>query len=73
MRFDATYGLEDIVNTHGSGGMVVCKFSTEVSGDMYLSVSGYFASFNWTANYGDSAEFSFTLEGTGALTRADVS
>ena len=72
MRFDAAYGLDEIIIAHEAGTEVTIKISSEVSGDMYLEIAGFISNFNWTADYGDSAIFSFTHEGNGALTKGSV-
>lgn len=66
MRFDAGYGLEDVIIAHEAHTKIRIKMATSDSSDMCLEIDGYFSNFNWTADYGDTAIFSFTVEGTGA-------
>lgn len=71
MRFDAAYGAEDIITAWMAGTKVTAKYGNAETGDFYLQVDGYISDFELTADYGDSAVFSFTITSDGTLTKAD--
>jgi len=67
--FDATYGFDELFEVMDTRAAVVVKFSTEVSGDSYYQGSAFLTALDADAPTEDNAGFSFTFEGTGALTK----
>ena len=67
-RYDVSEGGEDLLNHLLDGDLVVLKFSTEASGESYVTGSAYASEVSWNApNVGENATWSVTFEGTGAL------
>lgn len=60
-RFDAGYGLEDIITAWMAGTEIVAKIAHENAANMYLQYKGYIADLEWTADYGNRAEMSFSV------------
>ena len=68
MAFDATLSFSDLFAYYTGRTKITVLFSTEVSGDDYYTGSAYIGSMSKTAGVEESVTFSFSLEGTGALT-----
>lgn len=67
MAFDASYGLNDLVTLYENRTKVLIRFSTEVSGDEYFQGYAYLDSLSVDSSPEESATFSYSLTGTGAL------
>lgn len=68
VALDATYGFSDLFAVLTARTAVVVKFSTETAGDTYYTGNGYLTSLDMDSPTEDNSSFSFTFEGTGALT-----
>ena len=68
VAFDAAYGYSDLFALITSRAAVTIKLSTEETGDKYLSGSARLTSLEESAGTEESVTFSFSFEGTGALT-----
>jgi predicted secreted protein len=68
--FADTYGYKELVAAAIARTPVTVKLSTEVSGDTYYSGSGYFTGVDLDSPVEESTTYTFTIEGTGALTPA---
>jgi predicted secreted protein len=66
--FADTYGYEELLAAAIARTAVTVKLSTEVSGDTYYSGSGYFTGVDLDSPVEESCTYTFTIEGTGALT-----
>jgi len=69
---DATNGFEDLWDAMTGRTTVDCRFSTEVSGDIYYSGTFHVTSLNLNAAADGDASFTFTLQSEGEVTKADV-
>jgi len=68
-RYDVSEGGEDLLNHLLDGDLVVLKFSTEETGETYVTGSAFASEVSWNApNAGENATWSVTFDGTGALT-----
>ena len=72
LAFDATHGYEELLVKFIAGTAITAKFSTEVTGDYYLSGDFYITSLEVNAPNEENSTMSITLESTGAITGADV-
>lgn len=72
VALDATYGAEELYDALVAKSAVTIEFTTNVSGDVQWSQSGYFTSVEIGAPMEDNVSVSFTIEGTGAITKANV-
>ena len=71
---DAAYGVDDLWTALSGRSEVTVKFSTEVSGDEYFEGTCYVTSLEISSSGAeDNASYSASFEGTGELTKADVS
>jgi len=68
----ATEGVEELYDDLVAKAAVTVEFTTDVSGDVQWSQSGYFTSVSISAPMEDNVTVSFTIEGTGAVTKANV-
>jgi len=66
--FADTYGYEELQAAVIARTAVTVKLSTEVAGDTYYSGSGYLTGIDLDAPVEESSTYTFTIEGTGALT-----
>ena len=66
--FADTYGSEELIAAAIARTAVTVKLSTEVSGDTYYSGSGFFTGCDLDTPVEESSTYTFTIEGTGALT-----
>lgn len=70
--FDATYGHDELTALIINRTSVTLKFSTEVSGDTYFTGTGWLKSCSADASNEETTTYSFSFEGTGALTKSTV-
>lgn len=73
LAFDAAYGYVDLVTIWKNKTSVTLKFSTEVTGDTYLTGDAFISSLDVTAGLNEVSTYSISFEGTGVLTIATVS
>lgn len=71
--FAATEGVDEIFADLVAGTAGTIKFSTSVVGDSEFSGSGIYTNLNISAPTEDKVSFSFSLQGTGVLTKATIS
>jgi predicted secreted protein len=72
LDFAATEGVEEIYDDLVAGTAVTFKFSTSQTGDIEWSGSGILTNLNLGAPLNDKVSFSFSIQGTGALTKATI-
>lgn len=72
VALDATEGVEEVFDNVSGKTAVTVEFTTNVSGDVQWSQSAYFTSLPIVAPMEDNVTYSFELQGTGAITKADV-
>lgn len=65
--FAATYGPSDLFGLLENRTRVSLKFTTNVSGDKYFTGYAYLTSLEVSAPQEDTASFSFSFEGDGAI------
>lgn len=65
--FDAAYGYDDLFGLVNARTLVTVKLSTEVSGDKFYQGSAYLTDVQMDSPTEENTTFSFTFEGTGAL------
>ena len=70
--FDASYGYSDLFALLTNRTKVTIRFSTEVSGDKYLSGSAYLTSLDQEAGTEETISGSFTFEGDGEWTEGTI-
>lgn len=68
----AMAGVEELYDFLSAKAAVTVEFTTDVSGDVQWSQSGYFTSVSISAPMEDNVTVSFTIEGTGTVTKANV-
>jgi hypothetical protein len=66
-KFDAGYGFRNLYAAIVAGAAVTVRSSTAVSGDYYYEGSAFLTEVGADYADNDNSEYSFTLEGTGAL------
>lgn len=67
LALNASYGINDLVSIMKARTKVTIRFSTEVSGDQYFEGQAYLDSINADSSPEESATFSYSFTGTGAL------
>jgi predicted secreted protein len=67
LALDATYGLNDLVTIMKGRTKVTIRFSTEVTGNQYFEGQAYLDSISADSSPEESATFSYSFTGTGAL------
>jgi len=70
--FDAGYGVDDLVDAIINRTTLTVMLSTEVSGDYKFSGSALLESIELSGGAEENATYSFSLKGTGAITRATI-
>lgn len=68
LALDAAYGSEDIFTLLSAGTTVTWRYSTNTSGDAYLTGSAKVNDISISANDGDMVSYSISLNVTGAVT-----
>jgi hypothetical protein len=69
---DAAYGYEDLWDAWSARTKLVLTYSDAVADDIEYSGSVYITSLDRTDGMEESATFSVSFEGTGALTKATI-
>ena len=69
LAFDAAMTMDDLFTEMNARTSFNVRFSTEVSGDIYWHGSCYVSNISVNAPMEDGVTYSFTLEGTAALTQ----
>jgi TP901-1 family phage major tail protein len=69
---DATYAYEDMFDSMTARTAVTVMISSAVTGDIKYSGSAYITALERTAGVEDSVQFTCSLEGTGALSKATI-
>lgn len=72
LDFAATEGVEEIFDDLVAGTAGTIKFSTSVTGDSEFSGSGIYTSLSISAPKEDKVSFSFTITGTGVLSKTTI-
>ena len=67
LALNASYGINDLVSIMKARTKVTIRFSTEVSGDQYFEGQAYLDSICADSSPEESATFSYSFTGTGAL------
>lgn len=70
--FDANYGHSDLLALITTRTKVTVKFSTEVTGDSYWTGEAWLTACELEAGTEESASYSFSFKGTGALSENTV-
>ena len=70
---DASYGFEDLYIAYAARTAVTVKYTTGVTGDVYYQGECYITSLSKNDGLEESATFSVTLNGTGAVTKGTES
>ena len=73
VALDDTYAVEQLSTAERAGTAVAVVFTTGVTGDVQWSQSAIITSLEIDAPMEDNVTFSISMEGTGAVTMADVS
>ncbi|RLA19924.1 MAG: hypothetical protein DRQ56_04315 [Gammaproteobacteria bacterium] len=68
LEFDAAYGLVDLLTAWKAKTTLTLKFSTEVSGDTYLTGDALITSVDLSAEVNGVTAGSVSFEGTGVIT-----
>ena len=69
LAFDAPMTMDDLFSEMNARTSFNVRFSTEVSGDIYWHGTAFITSLSINAPQEDAASYSFTIEGTSALTQ----
>lgn len=72
LDFAATEGPDEIYDDLVNGAIANVKFSTSVSGDSQFSGQGIYTNLGISAPQEDKVSFSFSIQGTGPLTRSTI-
>lgn len=72
VALDASYGLEDLYDALVAKAAVTVEFTTNVSGDVQWSQSAYLTDVSISAPMEDNVTATFTAQGTGTVTKANV-
>lgn len=72
VAYDATEGVDELLSDFNTDATVSVELTTDVTGDASYTGTGRISSFEKTGNLDEAAQFSFTIEGTGALTITTV-
>jgi hypothetical protein len=70
-KFDAGYGIEDIMDAFLAGTLITVRWSTAETGDFYLEADCYITSVSGASPVNDSVTFDATFEITGVITKGD--
>lgn len=70
--FDEGHGADDIMDLIISRASVAIEFSTDVAGDYEWTGNAYVESFELSGDAETNLTYSYTLKGTGALSRATI-
>lgn len=70
-KFDAGYGIEDLMTAFLAGTQLTARWSTNVTGDFYLEAETYITNISGAAAVNDSVTFDATFEITGSITKGD--
>lgn len=73
LDFAATEGVDEIYEDLIAGTVGTIKFSTSQTGDSEWTGSGLYTNLQISAPKEDKVTFSFSIQGTGALTKAAIS
>lgn len=65
VKFDATYGMKDILAAKKARTPITVKMSTEVAGDTFISGTASITEFEWAAETGSPSTYSYTFLGKG--------
>lgn len=68
-KFDAAYGIEDIIDAFLAGTLLTARWTTDVTGDFYLEADVYCTNVSGAAAVNDSVTFDATFEITGTITK----
>jgi hypothetical protein len=71
-KFDAAYGIEDLMTAFLAGTTLTAKWSTEVTGDFYLEAEVYITNISGASPVNDAVTFDATFKVSGPITKADV-
>jgi hypothetical protein len=68
-KFDASYGVEDLIDIWIAGTSVTARWSTSEAGDFYLEASCYITDISGVAAVNDNVTFDATFTITGTVTK----
>lgn len=71
-KFDAGFGIGDLIDAWMAGNIVTLKESTEVSGDFYLQCSALITNVELKAGLNAVASYTVTFQITGPITKGVV-
>ncbi len=69
-KFDAAYGIEDLMDAYLAATMLVGKWSTNVSGDFYLQANMFITNITGQSNVNDVVSFTAAFQISGSITKA---
>lgn len=70
-KFDAAYGIEDVMDAFLAGTLVTVRWSTAETGDFFLEADTYITNVSGAAAVNDNVTFDATFEITGTITKSD--
>lgn len=74
LAFDATYGYQDLFDLYNSQAQVPVLIGTGITGDLYMYGDAYVTDLGLSSQGNDAGvSFTYTLTGTGPITRATLS
>jgi hypothetical protein len=70
-KFDATYGVEDLVTAFLAATPLTARWSTDETGDFYLEAETYITNISGSSPVNDAVSFDATFKITGPITKGD--
>jgi predicted secreted protein len=70
-KFDAAYGVEDLVTAWLAGTLVTVRWATDSVGDFYLEADAYITNISGSSPVNDAVTFEATFSITGVITKGD--
>lgn len=70
-KFDAAYGIEDLMTAFLAATQLTARWSTDSAGDFYLESEVYITNISGASPVNDAVSFDATFKITGAITKGD--
>lgn len=68
-KFDAAYGVEDLVDAYLAGTLLTARWATPESGDFFLEADVYITNISGSSPVNDAVTFDATFQVTGPITK----
>jgi hypothetical protein len=70
-KFDAAYGIEDLMTAFLAATQLTARWSTDATGDFYLESEVYITNISGASPVNDAVTFDATFKITGSITQGD--